>query len=197
MTVALSMIIKNEPIDRLAMLVDYLKPVVSQFSIADTGSDSFEQDAPLIRSWGVHLTQYEWKDNFAHARNSTLDYIDADWTLHLDADELPTLGMMEAIVRIDESCDPETLGWLFFTRNFWGGELGSEMEAHWHTRLFRTKHGMWYKKLHEQVMLDGKREEATRGKVILPKANKDAYLIHSKPREMIEVSAALYERMSK
>ena len=57
---------------------------------------------------------------------------------------------------------------------------GPEWEEHWHCRLFRRSSGVWYKPVHEQVMLDGLPEPATRGTPLLPKAPKSAYLIHSR-----------------
>ncbi len=195
MTVGLSMIVKDEPVDRIAMLVDFLRPVVSEFVIADTGSIDADKDIPLYQSWGVKTLAIEWRNDFAWARNNTLDYLTTDWVLHLDADELPTIDMMNSIRRVDESCDPQTMGWLYFTRNFWGGEHGIEVEAHWHCRLFRRSAGRWYKPLHEQVSLNGREEAFTRGTGVLPAANKDAYLIHSKPREQIAKSEALYNKM--
>lgn len=193
------MIVKDEPIDRIVMLIDYMRPLADDFVIVDTGSADIVENEPLYNKAGARVAHYEWNNDFASARNETLKYISADWTLHLDGDELPSLRMMEWIRNVIVSktdVDGATKGFLIFTRNFWGGDWGIEVEAHWHCRLFRTAHGQWYKKLHEQVKLDGKPESNTRGTIILPKAPKDAYLIHSKPRETIEKSAALYKSMS-
>ena len=196
-TLGLSMILKDEPVDRVAMLIDYLKPDVSEFLLVDTGSRDIDIDEPLYNSWGARVARFDWIGDFAAARNRTLDFMTTDWVLHLDADELPTRPMMEHLRWAIDSSDKKTSGWLYFTRNFWGGEHGIEVEAHWHCRLFRRERGRWYKPLHEQVMLDGRVEDVTRNTIALPKAPKDAYLIHSKPREMLDVSAALYAAMEK
>jgi hypothetical protein len=196
-TIGLSMIVKDEPVDRIAMLVDYLKPVVSQFAIVDTGSMEVGVDLPLYESWGVKTATYDWNNDFAAARNSTLHLLDTDWILHLDADELPTRAMMVHIEQVTEHGPAGVLGYRYFTRNFWGGELGIESHEHWHCRLFRREHGRWYKQLHEQVMLKGMMEHESRGQSKLVDAPKEAYLIHSKPRDQIEVSARLYERMAR
>ena len=196
-TLAVSMIVKDEPIDRIVMLIDYMRPLADDFVIVDTGSADIVENEPLYNKAGARVAHYAWNNDFAAARNETLKYISADWTLHLDGDELPSFELMKFIadVKDNDPPHPERLGWLIFTRNFWGGDWGIEVEAHWHCRLFRTAHGRYYKTLHEQVMLDGKPEGNTRGTMILPKAPKEAYLIHSKPREKIEVSAALYKSM--
>ncbi len=196
-SLSVSMIIRDEPVDRLVMLIDFMRPLVSKFVIADTGSEAFEQDGPLLKAAGATVIQTPWTNDFAAARNSTLPYLESDWSLHLDADEWPSIGLLDFLkddILTGES-DARALGYLLFTRNFWGGEWGIEVEAHWHCRLFRTARGAWYKRLHEQVQLDGQEESNTRGNPILPKAPKDAYIIHSKPREKIEVSARLYREM--
>lgn len=197
-TIGLSMILKDEPIDRLAGLVEFLKPVVDEFAFIDTGSQDFEVDAPLWRSWGVNVGQFEWCDNFSSARNATLPLLTTDWVLHLDADERPTMAMMEHLKWVKtEMHDQRTRGFLYLTINFWAGERGITVPEHWHTRLFKREGGQWYRPLHELVMIQGKEEHRTRDTVILPKAPEDAYIIHSKPREKVAFSDALYERMSK
>jgi glycosyltransferase involved in cell wall biosynthesis len=195
LTLGLGMIVKDEPVERLAMLVEFLKPVVDQYVIVDTGSKDYTIDAPLITSWGVESYQFEWVDDFSAARNETLKYLTTDWVLALDADELPTLDMMFSLQRIKEECDPATKGWLFMTQNFWGGEKGIMVEEHWHCRLFRRTSGKWYRRIHELVSLDNVQESGTRGSLVLPKANASAYLIHSKPREAIDRSASLYNKI--
>lgn len=195
-TLGVSIICRDEPIDRIAMLYEHLVPLVTEFSIVDTGSVDFDVDAPLIRMWDkVILNQFEWIDDFSAARNETLKYLSTDWVLHMDCDEMVSHDMYDSIERILDECNTQTKGWLFMTQNFWGGERGIRVEEHWHCRLFRRTSGKWYKPLHELVMLDGVQEQSTRGTVILPKANESAYLIHSKPRDVIEKSAALYNKI--
>lgn len=197
-SVTLAMIIKDEPIDRLAGLVDFLLPVVEDFVFIDTGSRDFEIDAPLWRSWGVKVGQFEWCDDFATARNATLPLVNTDWVLHLDADERPSLDMIDHLNWVKkDKYDQRTLGWQYFTRNYWAGERGVEVPEHWHCRLFKNGHGHWYRPLHELVMLDGREESKTRDTFLMPKAPKEAYIIHSKPRDKVASSEALYERMTK
>ena len=190
---ALAMIVRDEPADRLALLVEYVKPVISKVVIADTGS--VKNETELYRTWGVDAYDYKWVDDFSAARNSTLDHLDdsIEWVLHLDADELPSWEMMKHVLWIRDNAPKRVLGYQVFTVNFWGGERGIEHPAHWHVRLFRRAHGRWYKKVHEQVMLDGKREG--QAGPTLEKMNKQAYLIHSKPAEKLDTSALLYTKI--
>jgi hypothetical protein len=198
-SIGLSMIVKDEPVDRLAMLVEYVKPVVDKVVILDTGSQI--DDTELYRSWGVVAGHYDWRDNFAAARNATLDFFDdsSDWILHLDGDELPTLTMMEHLKWIKDNAPEKVQGYQFWTRNFWSGEIGVEAPYHWHARLFRRGNGRWYKPVHEQVEIKDKRrwyrEEVANSLGLLVHADKDAYLIHSKPRETMERANELYSKI--
>lgn len=180
------------------MLVEYLRPIASQFSIADTGSENYELDAPLIKSWGdVTLSQYEWNDDFAAARNHTLKFLDTEWVLHVDCDELPSLPMMNHIAEVTDPASQRNgvYGWRYFTINYWGGEKGASVPEHWHARLFKRGHGVWYKRLHEQVAINTMPEHQAINEGVLVNAPEWAYLIHSKPREQLLVSEALYARI--
>lgn len=198
--IALSMIVKDEPVDRLAMLVEYLRPVVSRFVLVDTGSAV--DDTELWAKWrDVTVGRYEWNDNFADARNATLPYFgeETDWILHLDADELPTYTMMKHLEWIKDNAPERVQGYQFWTQNFWAGEVGVEAPYHWHARLFRRGSGRWYKAVHEQVEVKDKkrwyREEVANSLGYLVHADKDAYLIHSKPRDTMERANEVYSRI--
>lgn len=194
-TLALSMIIKDEPIDRLVMLMDFIKPFASQFVIADTGSATVERDKPLLESAGATVLQLDWRDDFAWARNQTLEHINTDWVLHLDGDELPSLAMVEYIKEVLTVGDKSKEGVLFFTRNYWGGVLGTEAEYHWHVRMFRSGMGVWYRNVHELVRINGREEGVSRSLPSLLRAPKEAYLIHSKPHERMNSSSELYTKL--
>lgn len=200
--VALCMIVKDEPADRLAMLVDYVKPVVSKVVIADTGSAVNETE--LYRSWGVDAYDFPWVDDFSAARNDTLNHVgeDIEWILHLDADELPTYTMLQHLLWIKDNAPEKVLAYQFWTQNYWGGIKGGEAPYHWHCRLFRKNHGRWYKPVHEQVEIREResthnylREEQAHSKGIMVHADKSAYLIHSKPQETMQRANEVYSRI--
>jgi hypothetical protein len=196
-SLGLAMIVKNEPSERVAALVDFLSPLLSQAVILDTGSETYDEDLRKSRTWDfkVEYDQIAWQPDFSAMRNQSLDRLHTDWALHLDADEIVSLGLAAAIRRVLEDCAPETLGWLVFTKNFWGGERGISVEAHWHCRLFRTAAGRFYKPVHEQVKLNGREEASTRGSQTLPKMNEHDYLIHAKPQQKLDESARVYEKI--
>ena len=190
MTVTLAMLVREPPLDRMAMLLEYVQPVVSQtVVVVDDRTSSRARD--VMAAWGVEQVPFTWCDDFAAARNAALPHVRGDWVLHLDPDELPSHAMLDFIRTVDASPwqpfiewqgqryhDP--LGYLFFTHNWFDGRKGEEYEEHWHCRLFRAARGQWYKPVHEQVALDMMPEAHTRGTNLLPKAPRAAVLIHSR-----------------
>lgn len=205
MTVSAALLVKDPPIDRLAALVEYLRPVVSQYVVVV--DDRTEQEAvDVMASWpAVEIVPFRWVDDFSAGRNAALPHVNGDWILHVDPDELPSLAMVEFIRTVDAQRQEDVLwqdhlyraprGYLFFTRNFYAGRRGPEWEEHWHCRLFRAGSGRWYKPVHEQVALDGSPESDTRGTPVLPKAPVAACLIHSKPADRIGPDDAVYNRI--
>lgn len=190
----------NPPIDRLALLNLYLRPYVNEFVIVDTGSS--ESDIAKMLSWStpevpVTVISEPFVD-FSTSRNKGLPLHRYAWTLALDPDELPSVEMLKHMLwatTVGETEYPNTLGWLYWTYNFWGGVIGEEMDYHWHCRLWRTDRGEYYRPVHELIRLDGKEEAATRGSIVLQAAPKNAYLIHSKPEHEIAKADALYNSL--
>lgn len=186
----------NPPIDRLAALVEYLRPVANEYVIVDTGSADVTKD--IMRSWPqVRLIEEPFED-FSTTRNKGLAQHQYEWTLGLDPDELPSIMMVQHVRWVlSEGADqfPLALGFLYFTKNYWGGVLGPEMDYHWHTRLWKTGSGRLYRPVHELVALDGRPESETRGTPTLPRAPREACLIHSKSVDEIARADELYARL--
>lgn len=198
---SVAFLVRNPPMDRFALLIDYLRVISNEIIIVDTGSTG--QDIAIMESWsnrfelGVKVIETEWKDDFAQARNMGLTECTQPWTLMLDPDELPSVGMISHISSVikGEIARENALGWCYWTVNYWGGTKGPEEPYHWHCRLFRTGEGKFYRPVHELVELRGQPESVTRGTSTMPLAPPLAYLIHSKTTEEVEKSDALYERL--
>lgn len=190
MTVTLAMLVLDPPLDRMAALIEVVRPVISDaVVVVDDRTSQGAVDA--MSTWrDVTLTTFRWVDDFAAARNAALPHARGDWILHLDPDELPSDAMLHFIEAVDagewEDREYEGFvyyaprGYLFWTVAYTNGYQATTVEHDWHCRLFRREHGQWYKPVHEQVALDGRPEFVTRGSPILPKAPSGAYLIHSK-----------------
>jgi glycosyltransferase involved in cell wall biosynthesis len=81
---SLAMIVKNES-RCLARCLESIKGIADEMVIADTGST--DDTASIAREFGAKTPHFEWVDDFAAARNFTLDQTTGDWILVLDADE--------------------------------------------------------------------------------------------------------------
>lgn len=81
---ALVMIARDEA-HRIARALDSARPHVDLMIVLDTGS--VDATADIARACGAQVHDFSWIDDFAAARNASLDLSPADWNLVLDADE--------------------------------------------------------------------------------------------------------------
>jgi glycosyltransferase involved in cell wall biosynthesis len=83
-TLSLAMIVRNEA-RCLARCLHSLKEIAREIIIADTGST--DGTMQIAREFGAKVLSFEWRDDFAAARNFVIDHTAGDWILVLDADE--------------------------------------------------------------------------------------------------------------
>ncbi len=190
------MMVLDPPVDRMAMLVEYLSTIADEVVVVDTGSghQTLETISELPK---VRVVERPFVD-FSTTRNQGLDQHQHEWTLGIDPDELPSPIMMQHlswVVKEGGTAYPDAKGYLYWTKNYWAGRRGPEMEYHWHARLWRTASGRLYRPIHELLELDGLPETKTRGTPILPKAPRMAYLIHAKSDDEIAKADELYDRL--
>jgi glycosyltransferase involved in cell wall biosynthesis len=81
---SLSMIVKNEE-KYLRDCLESVKGIVDEIVIVDTGS--VDNTKKIAEEYGAIIFDYEWKNDFADARNYALGKSKGDWILYLDADE--------------------------------------------------------------------------------------------------------------
>ena len=99
---SLCMIVKDEA----EMLPGFLKAaqgLYDELCVVDTGSSDSTMD--ILREAGARLQEQPWRDNFAAARNASLDMATGDWILFLDADErisAPLIKEIRATINNDE-----------------------------------------------------------------------------------------------
>jgi len=78
------LIVKNE--ERwLADCLKNIKPVTDEIILVDTGSS--DQSCTIAKQYGAKIFHFEWQDDFAAARNFSLEQAAGNWILILDADE--------------------------------------------------------------------------------------------------------------
>jgi len=82
--ISLCMIVKNE--ERfLAQCLRSVSDVVDEIIVVDTGST--DRTIEIARSFGAKVIEREWRNDFAWARNQSLELATKRWILALDADE--------------------------------------------------------------------------------------------------------------
>jgi glycosyltransferase involved in cell wall biosynthesis len=82
--ISAAMIVRNEA----AVLVDCLRSIrdeVDEIVITDTGSS--DRTCDIASTFGARVLYRPWDDDFAAARNHSLDAATGDWILYIDADE--------------------------------------------------------------------------------------------------------------
>ena len=78
------MIVKNEE-EWIAQAIESVQPIIHEAIIVDTGST--DRTKEIATNLGAKVFDYEWKDDFAAARNFSISRATGDWILVLDADE--------------------------------------------------------------------------------------------------------------
>lgn len=82
---ALVMIVRNEG-DHLSACLNSAKDAVDEIIIVDTGST--DDTVSIARQYTQQVYSYQWRDDFAAARNFALSLTTCEWVLSLDADEV-------------------------------------------------------------------------------------------------------------
>jgi len=83
--VSLCMIIKDEE-KYLSRCLASVKPIVDEMIVIDTGSADRSKD--IAMTFGARVYDYEWKNDFAEARNYAISKASGEWILILDGDEV-------------------------------------------------------------------------------------------------------------
>lgn len=95
-TLGLVMIVKNE--ERcLEKCLKAVRNLVDEIYITDTGST--DNTVAIAKKFNAHISHFEWINDFAAARNFSLEQSKCDWNLVLDADEYLVEGKRKSIER--------------------------------------------------------------------------------------------------
>jgi tetratricopeptide (TPR) repeat protein len=111
--VALSMIVRNEAL-KLRRCLDSVRGVVDEVVIADTGST--DGTPAIARDCGARVVELPWNNDFAAARNRALAFVQSQWVLSLDADEVLDPAVGGEITRLTEAAD--VAGYQVSIRNY-------------------------------------------------------------------------------
>jgi glycosyltransferase involved in cell wall biosynthesis len=114
-TISLCMIVKNE-VAGIGACLNGAKKIADEIIVVDTGSSDRTADVASI--YGAQTFNFTWCDDFAAARNFSLEQAKGDWILILDADEIIASSdhgtLKEMIAKHHES----PIGFFIETRNY-------------------------------------------------------------------------------
>jgi ADP-heptose:LPS heptosyltransferase/tetratricopeptide (TPR) repeat protein len=143
---SLCMIAKNEEQD-LPSALGSLDGVADEIVLVDTGSTDKTRDIAI--SFGAKVYFWPWQDDFAAARNFSLDRARRSWTMWMDADDVMTSGHAGAKALCGRQDADVSPGLILY------GDAKFE-----HQRFFRTAANIRFGEqgiVHEYPVIDGKR----------------------------------------
>jgi tetratricopeptide (TPR) repeat protein len=145
------MIVKNESA-HLARCLSSAQPYVDEIVVVDTGSQ--DDTVAIAHRYGAKLFHFDWCDDFAAARNFSLEQVTGAWILILDADEtlvVETDTLQQDIVQQRLAASPpEVMGYALTRTEI--ALLEGDLSGGVHMRLFRhDPHLRYVGRYHEQL----------------------------------------------
>lgn len=143
---SLCMIVKNES-EHLARCLSSVQAYVDEIVVVDTGSQ--DDTVAIAQRFGAMLYHFDWCDDFAAARNFSLDKVSGAWVLILDADETLVVET-EALPSQLAAAPPEVMGYALTRTEITLTE--GDLSGGLHVRLFRNDPLLRYVgRYHEQL----------------------------------------------
>jgi len=143
------LIVKDEAAN-LRRCLESIRGIADEIVVVDTGST--DETLQIAMEFGAIIGQFAWCDDFAAARNASLELATGDWVLWIDADEELVPGsetmLREALMR------PQFGGYFIQIDNFMRDEADSaDCYVHTPIRLFRRNPNIQFvSRIHEQIM---------------------------------------------
>ncbi len=151
--ISLCMIVKNEE-QFLAGCLDSVAGAVDEVIIVDTGST--DDTIAIAERYGAKIHHFKWIDDFAAARNVSLQHATGDWILWLDADERLMSDSAHTVRELVSSVSEKQGGYVCRIRNrINSSNVERSGDYVWHSacRLFRCHPAIRFEqRIHEQNM---------------------------------------------
>lgn len=145
MQLSLCMIVKNEE-HALPKCLGSVRGVVDEMIVLDTGSS--DRTPEVATDFGAKVYTFAWCNDFAQARNQALKYVQGEWVLVLDADEVlvaeivPLLKQAIALNR-------------YLVVNLLRQEVGASQSPYSHvSRLFRHHPDIYFSRPYHALIDD-------------------------------------------
>jgi glycosyltransferase involved in cell wall biosynthesis len=144
-TLSICMIVKNES-QLLGRCLESIRSEADEIIVVDTGST--DSTVEVAKGFGSKVIEVEWKNDFAWARNISLERATCQWILWLDADDIVPVQSLPIINRLKKGIPDKVLG--FIVRNQRPNNTGTEFVQ---ARMFPNRADIYFeRKIHEQMM---------------------------------------------
>ncbi|KOP72009.1 glycosyltransferase [Cytobacillus solani] len=143
-TISLCMIVKDEE-TYLRRCLNSVRNQVDEIIIVDTGSTDLTID--IAGEFGASIFTYKWDNDFASARNFSLDKAQSEYVIVLDADEY-----LDEKTNLQKEIEKRKDFYIINFRNYMDGGYVSKHQA---IRLFKNNINLrYYGKIHEHLNID-------------------------------------------
>ena len=152
MKLSLCLIVKNEE-RTLPRVLSNASVFADEIVIVDTGST--DGTVNIARAFTDNVYKYEWKDDFAAARNYAIGKASGDYYMWLDADDVvpaATAKRLRSVLnRLDSSVDMVMLPYVIDT-----DEDGNPTYSYYRERIMKNRPEFYFRgRVHEAVPVSG------------------------------------------
>lgn len=172
--ISLCMIVRDEE-EFLSGCLESAKGVVDEIVIVDTGSS--DRTVEVAREFGAQVYYHEWNDDFASARNESLEHANCGWVLVLDADERLDAGAGAALRGVARGGGPKAI----YACKVVNRHDSMKTTEHVSSRFFPRNCGIAYEGVVHERPVPSERRPLSGGRV--PYMLQDFVVIHEGYRE--------------
>jgi glycosyltransferase involved in cell wall biosynthesis len=147
---------------------------VDEMIVVDTGSADCTRDI-AVRG-GARVVDFAWVDDFAVARNESINHATGDWIFWLDADERLDAANQEKLRKLFAGLSRDNAAYLMQQLSTTDDPHGSQVAVD-QVRLFRREAALrWEHRVHEQILLSIRRagHELRRTDIVISHAGYEA-----------------------
>ncbi len=145
-TLSLCMIVKNEE-EVISRCLDSVQSLVDEIIIVDTGSS--DHTVQLCAAHGAQIFHFEWRDDFAKARNFSFEQAGCDYILWLDADDVVEPGQLLLLKELKDNLNHDVY---FLKYDYSQDEYGASACTLFRERIIKNDGNFrWIYPVHEVI----------------------------------------------
>jgi len=165
--------------------LESIRPWVDEMVVVDTGST--DRTASICEELGARVFHWAWRDDFAAARNVSLEHARGEWLFWMDSDDtIPADCGRQLRVLADQAHPEHVLGYVMQVQC--PGDDPADVTVVDHVKLIRNRPDIRFEfRIHEQILPSIRRAG---GEVEFT----DIYVVHSGSDRSVEGQARKLER---